>query len=289
MPFKKITKEGERFMYKIGEQNGVNGLIRGKNSYDLQFTDEPEKSEIFESNILDFNNNQIINNTQYINNIIYWMNYYSKIYDLDANIISAQAFAESAYKTWNYARTSTASGLSQFILGTIYDVIVDNKYKNITPLFEEYEIDKIISNVLQPYNELSYRVSSQNTEDRERSRKNRYQIHINLMNNPDLLIKAQCRLMRYIANRNNNLASNTLFAYNRGHNYRSDTYLGIINSVINSRGREYIDEGVKYVEKIFAFLSDKENNITKNKPKGYYFGYNLDLFETFDIFDANLG
>ena len=42
-------------------------------------------------------------------------------------------------------------------------------------------------------------------------------------------------------------------------------------------GGEYIKEGVKYVEKIFGLLGDKDNIYIKNKPKGVYFGYKLDL------------
>ena len=97
------------------------------------------------------------------------------------------------------------------------------------------------------------------------------------MNNPDLLIKAQFRYMKYIANRNKHIAANTLFAYNRGSSYRGKDYYDIVNKVKSRRGSEYIKEGINYVERIFGILGDRNNVNIKNKPKYYYFGYNLNL------------
>ena len=212
-------------------------------------------------------------------------NMYGEMYDLDANIVLAQSYVESGLKVWNYAPyNSTATGISQFLIGNIYDVIIMNKY-NINPKFSQNEINLMINNVIEPYNENSYMVgdtkelniNDKNFKTRSKSRKNRYNLLINAMNNPDLIIKAQFRFMKYIAQRNNNIASNTLFAYNRGSNYKAENYIDLVNYVRRVEGGEYIKEGVKYVEKIFGLLGDKDNINIKNKPKGVYFGYKLDL------------
>lgn len=297
MAYKKITKSGELFMTTIANKNGVNGLIRGKNKYEIPFTYDVTLPSELVASIVDEDGNLITNNIQFINYLINLYNKYAKLYDLDANILVAQAYAESGLKVWNYAPyPSTATGLTQFLIGTMYEVVVENKYGS-TPKFTESEINRMIINFEQPYNENSYKVgASENIKEgednfinRSRSRKNRYFYLMNAMNNPDLMIKAQCRYMKYIANRNNNLASNTLFAYNRGSSYSSDTYTGIINLVKGKKGNNYIEEGLKYVEKIFGVLGDKDNEYTNVKPKGIFFGYDLDLDKNkFDSFRADI-
>ena len=255
----KNNKSGELFMRTIANKNGVDGLIRGKNKYEIPFL---MMLHIIRTaaTIIDDDGNAITNNIQFINYLIKLYNKYGELYDLDANILVAQAYAESGLKVWNYAPyPSTATGLTQFLFSTMYEVIVENKYGS-TPKFTEAEINRMIINFEQPYNKNSYQVGvSENIKEgednfinRSRSRKNRYFYLINAMNNPDLMIKAQCRYMKYIANRNNN-QPNTLFAYNRGSSYYSDTYTGIINLVKGKKGDDYIDEGLKYVENIWYF------------------------------------
>lgn len=298
MGYKKITKQGEKFMKTIGENNGENGLIRGKNKYEVPFTYDVTIPSTLIASIVDEEGNMIFNNTQYIEYLIRIYNYYAKLYDLDANILVAQAYTESGLKVWNYAPyPSTATGLTQFLIGTMYEVIIENKYI-VEPKFTQSEIDKMILNFEQPYNANSYKVGASrdiregedNFITRSRSRKNRYYYLLNAMNNPDLMIKAQCRYMKYIAGRNNNLASNTLFAYNRGSSYRADSYTGIINLVKNKNGQNYIEEGLKYVERVFGILGDEFNKYTNVKPNGIYFGYDLDLNKNnFDAFKADVG
>lgn len=298
MGYKKITKQGEKFMKTIGENNGENGLIRGKNKYEVPFTYDVTIPSTLIASIVDEEGNMIFNNTQYIEYLIRIYNYYAELYDLDANILVAQAYTESGLKVWNYAPyPSTATGLTQFLIGTMYEVIIENKYI-VEPKFTQSEIDKMILNFEQPYNVNSYKVGASrdiregedNFITRSRSRKNRYYYLLNAMNNPDLMIKAQCRYMKYIAGRNNNLASNTLFAYNRGSSYRADSYTGIINLVKNKNGQNYIEEGLKYVERVFGILGDEFNRYTNVKPNGIYFGYDLDLNKNnFDDFKADVG
>lgn len=243
-----------------------------------------------------FNGKLITNNKEYIDYLIYYYNYYSNIYELDANILIAQAYVESGLKCWNYAPyNSTATGISQFLIGTLYEVAIANSY-NIYPKFEIDEINILTLNITNPHSASSYvvgagKVLNQNNELFEQysiARKNRYNILVNSMNNPYLLIKAQFRYMKYIANRNKLIASNTLFAYNRGSSYRGDNYYDIVSKVKSIKGGDYIVEGVNYVERIFGILGDKENINIKNKPKYYYFGYDLDLNKSsFDEVNIN--
>lgn len=294
MGYKKITNKGEDFMYSIANKNGVDGLIKGKNKYEIPFINDPNnRNMVLESNIYDNNGNLITNNEQYIEYIIKIYNEYGYLYDLDANILSAQSYAESGFKSWNYANyDSSAIGISQFLMLTIYDIIVKNNFIS-KPYFSDEEINKIIDGVDDPYNKSSYLLGGDRYVDSNSrfytARENRFHILQNAINNPDIMIKAQCRYMKYIANRNYNLASNTLFAYNRGSSFKSDTYVGIINKAKRLKGSKYIKEGVEYVEKIFGILSDKYNEVTIVKPIKKYYGYDLDLDNNkFDAYKANI-
>ena len=284
MGYKKITKECLNFLDYIANNNGTNGLISGKNKYEIPFVygyDIPEKitAEI------EYKGKIIENNNDYIQYLIEYYNYYSHIYDIDANILLAQAYVESNLKVWNYAQyNSTAMGLTQFLMGTIREVVLLNRY-NSTPKFTESEQSKLLLNIINPNEDESYRVGGskildENSYDFDKystARKNRYNLYLNCINNPDIMIKAQFRYMKYIGSKNNLIASSTLFAYNRGSGYSGNTYADIINQVKMKKGGEYITEGVNYVEKIFGVLGDKNNEYIKNKPKGVYFGYELDL------------
>lgn len=298
MAYKKITKKGKDFMYSIAEKNGTDGLIRGNNDYEIPFINDPEKRNmVLECEIYNDNNELINNNTDYIDYIIKKINEYAEIYDLDANIISAQLYIESGFKSWNYAKhDSSAIGISQFLFKTIYDVFLSGRSLE-KPNFTEDEINVIKNNIVNPSNENSYNLGGfkylndkiSNYNSFYRARENRYHMIFNIINNPDLMIKAQCRYMKYIAGRNYHLASNTLFAYNRGSSYKSDTYMGIINLVKSKKGSEYIKEGVKYVEKIFGVLADQYNDVVTVKPINKYYGYNLDLDRNkFDPYRTNI-
>lgn len=298
MGYKKITKKGEDFMYSIAEKNGYDGLIKGKNNYEIPFINDPNKRNmILEANIFDDDGNLITNNKTYIEYIIKKYNYYGKLYDLDANILSAQAFVESGFKVWNYAKyPSSAFGLSQFSILTLFDVAINNR-PIAKPNFTDSEIEKLIKNITNPFDKTSYLIGNKEYLDSNSSnfnrlydaRENRYNLLLNGINNPDLMIKAQCKYVKFIANRNFNLASNTLFAYNRGSSYKSDTYVDIINKVRKDKGNDYIKEGVKYVEKIFGVLADRYNEVTIIKPINKWFGYKLDMNKNnFNGYNANI-
>ena len=252
MAYKKITKSGELFMRTIANKNGVNGLIRGKNKYEIPFTYDVTLPSELVATIIDDDGNAITNNIQFINYLIKLYNKYGELYDLDANILVAQAYAESGYKLWNYAKTSTASGISQFIKSTVKEIIINNKFNITDILFTEDEIDAITKDVdLINYENIS----------------NRHQLHQNITDNPEIMIKAQFIYMNYIGNKCDYLASSSLFGYNRGHAFVKKNYKDSIISAANY-DLYYEIEGIGYVDKIFKFLIK-------------YFGYN-DLKKDYD-------
>lgn len=220
----------------------------------------------------------ITTNSEFGEALIKWYDKYAKLYLLDANVLAAQAFQESGYKAWNYPLTSTASGLCQFINDAVFDWVIDkSKYTSITPKFTDDEIALITKNIVGNKSNFkeTYSVGSQ------QGKQNRPILHQNVIDNPDLMIKAQCRYMRYLANRCDSLASSALFGYSRGPGNATSSYAESITKakVYNTSGT-YHEEGVDYVYKIFKLLYDN-------------FGYNfLEMQETpdpkFDKFNTSI-
>ena len=48
------------------------------------------------------NTRKIANGVELAEAIIYWYDFYAKMYELDANVLAAQAYTESAYTLWTY-------------------------------------------------------------------------------------------------------------------------------------------------------------------------------------------
>ena len=100
-----------------------------------------------------------------------------------------------------------------------------------------------------------------------------------MIDNAEIMIKAQFRYMYNIANQYNSLTSNVLFGYSRGPAYLQENYNDSIQMYKKKKGSDYIVEGVNYVFKIFSILGDKDNKTgSVGKPKGIYFGYDKGEF-----------
>ena len=130
--------------------------------------------------------------------------------------------------------------------------IINNKFNITDILFTEDEIVAITKDVdLINYENIS----------------NRHQLHQNITDNPEIMIKAQFIYMNYIGNKCDYLASSSLFGYNRGHAFVKKNYK---DSIISAAKHDlyYEIEGIGYVDKIFKFLIK-------------YFGYN-DLKKDYD-------
>lgn len=286
MAYSPLTEEGKKFIREVCKGNG-NTLLQGKHSYPLPYT-SPPATQTWICNIKDPKDGTktIQTNQQLGEALIYWFDKYCNDFQLDANVIAAQAFAESTYFAWNYAGgDSTASGINQFTMLTLFGIIVENMGSPIivspvsmTPM----EIAEITAGLTNPKSKNSYSVKSSLPQD---AIHNRPILHQNVINNPGIMIKAQCYYMKNIANKSDSLTSTSLFCYSRGL-YMSKTYSRAIQKCDEGHTTQldYKNEGLTYVMKIFGILGDKDNwlrnkGLGKNyKPSGYYFGYDATYF-----------
>jgi hypothetical protein len=294
--YTQLTEKGINFIQTICKGTG-NSLLQGKSKFHTD--DNPNgvlpycspatlPTKIWVSSAK-YNGNYITNNQQLGEALVGWYNKYGKQYQMDANIMAAQAYQESGYNVWNYALTSTASGISQFVVEAVFDIIVTNK-GSAAP-FTTSEI-ALITNGLQGniLDKNSYKVAT------ELGKSNRPLLHQNIIDNPEIMVKAQFRFMKNIATQYGGLASSVLFGYNRGPAFIKSNYTDTIRSAA-SHADGYEDEGIDYVFKIFGILGDRDNRIAAGyKPRGIYFGYdNLQMTlppaqqaQKFDDFKADV-
>jgi len=222
-------------------------------------------------------NGGVTTNAELAEVLIRWYNEFAEEFEMDANIMAAQAYQESAFIVWNYAVNSSASGISQFVDDAVYDIIMRNSRGGMNTADKE-AISK---------NMIGYTFSAGTPPknpflvDYNLGRQNRPILHQNIIDNPRIMIKAQFAYMKYISTRCDALASCTLFGYNRGPGFvKSSSYPAAIAAAKNM-GDNYENEGINYVYRIFKNLYEnfgyKELNITKEAAA------------TFDGFNANLG
>ena len=247
MAYTKLSEEGKRFIRKVCNGSG-NSFLQGKSPYKtknnphgvLPYCIPPTSPTYIWAGHPKFNGVPITTNDELANAIINWYDKYAKIYEIDANVVAAQGYQESGYKIWNYALTSTASGISQFIVEAVLSYIIWNI--GVSPGFTTDEINAITKNIIgengaatptEKKSESTYSVST------TLGKKNRPILHQNIIDNPEIMIKAQCRYMRNNANKNS-LASVSLFGYSRGPGYIKKTYTESIQSATNGK---YTTEG----------------------------------------------
>jgi len=296
MPYSKLTKDGENFIKAIASYYDNNNLsmLNGNNG-SLPYSDkENDATIIWKANVIDEFGNLIKTNDKFASYLIRLYNKYSSIYQLDANVIAAQAYEESRYKTWAYVKStansvdSTASGIAQINIKTLYDLIYNRHFLDDSEVAilvngMEFSDQKFAWRKVQKSNEInSSYIPLQKT--------NRRILFQNMIDNPHIIIKAQAALMNFIANRNANLASSALFAYSRGSYLESNNYIQIVNQVSMNKNynKSYVDDGLKYVQHIFGYLGDKDNQFVTsldNNTKGYWFGYKIDF--SFDEYFAD--
>lgn len=217
---------------------------------------------------------------QYFDLLILWIEKYSKLYDLDANILSAQIHQESKFRPGAYNKIKAtgninAMGITQFLLITVNDVLL-GRFKNE---FTSTETDLIIDKIT--LNSKGFIPSAK-----------RPQLLENIANNPEIMIKAQAVYMKKaIADRiKSDLASVCLYCYNRGPGFIQETYGDTIVKYLSKNLDPKIQkqpitdpatyrtpptEGTDYVKKIFDLLKS-------------YFGY-TDLDNTIDYDKLGFG
>lgn len=218
-----------------------NNLLEGKNRWNLPWCEPEVIGKVWKVNAT-HNGKNITTNRMFIDAIIDWYDKYAKIYGLDANVLIAQTDVESKYRGWNYSETG-AMGLTQFTGLTLEDFIIKNRY-DTTPKFTQEEISKLTVGITN-ISEIRYGI-------------NREQLHQNVIDNPELMVKAHVRYMKYIGSRCDYLTSSTLFGYNRGPGLVSASYIDSIKKGISygikEGKKDYEEEGVEYVYKIFQIL-----------------------------------
>lgn len=288
MAYYPITEQGKDFIRTVCNGTG-NSLLQGKSNAKIN---DPNNKDYNPDGVLPYcepktlpskiwvanakhNGIAITTNEQLGEALIDWYDKYGKLYEMDANVMAAQAYIESGYKIWNYPLTSTASGISQFTVEAMFDIIIQNSNKNVLPLMTQTEIDAIILGIYDSDKwkiEHTYKIYNVDST----GKKNRPIIHQNMINNPEIMIKAQFRYMKKIVTEKNSLASNVLFGYSRGPNFIQSTYTDTIKAAKSKGSNDYVNEGIDYVYKIFRVLGDNKY-IVSNK-KNIYFGYDKGEF-----------
>jgi len=316
-----LTKEGEHFIKEVCKGTGTK-MISGNNGR-MPYTDPPI-NKTWTANMKRPTNNplgfsMITTGEEYAEALIYWFNKYAEEFGIDANVVAAQAYCESHFKAWIYVKyinnsswQSTASGISQFLMGTAYGIMI----KNDLGAFTQEEIQRIskgLDKSTEPYPtpviQTSFEVGGNTDHPSEINQiawNNRPIFHQNLIDNTDLVIKAQCVYLKSIARKCDSLTSSTLFGYSRGPDYVKDSYPKTVADCTyrTQSNPKYVQEGLNYVLRIFGVLGDKNNLLGGKsglgkgyKPLGLYFGYddtkvgpkNLKLYDPFNPFNTTLG
>jgi N-acetyl-anhydromuramyl-L-alanine amidase AmpD len=282
MAYKSIRKEGETFINQVCI-NGGSDLLKGKSS----------SSSLSKETTIVYKGSVISDGKTLAIALINWFNKYANMFDLDANIIAAQAYAESNYVM--YANSGAATGVNQFQYLTIYGVVVTNNGKaileNSNTSMTIGEIDVITNGLKNPNIKESYDLKSSDPTD---AKYNIPILHQNVVDNPEIMIKAQCYYMKFFADKCDSLASSTLFCYSRGW-YMDNTYSKVISKCKADKSDIYLEEGLNYVARIFGILGDKGNSLENRKGFGlnyklrnHYFGYDeLKLMEDFNPYQCN--
>ena len=138
-----LTNDGKKFIRNVCSSAAADSLLSGTNG-PLPYS-KPETNKTWTANIAG-----VATNFDLGEKLIELFETYGKKYNLDANILAAQAYAESGYKVWNYASNSDASGIGQFVMQTIYGVIVSKSQYSGVEGFTNAEIEKITNGLDQP-------------------------------------------------------------------------------------------------------------------------------------------
>lgn len=233
----------------------VNTLPKGVKTYILPFSNVTDEGKIYQSQTYKTND-------QWLTDLPIFIAKYSKMYNIDPNVITAQIYHESGFNLSAYSSTGSL-GITQFLCKTIHGFIVKNKGTGED--FTQAEINKILVGL--PAKAATDSATFSNRE-------NRMQVFQNCMDNPDLLIKAQCRYMKTISLRCNNLLSSTLLGYNRGDQFAKKSFFESYDAAKTYKAG-YENEGIEYVKLIW-------NTMAKNMGSGYSGTYKFDA-RNFDV------
>lgn len=296
---KVLTETGKSFIRFICNSKNNSDLLTGNNgplpySIDINTGVEINKTWVAKPIIYKTENNntvaeEINNNFDLGEALIIWFERAAALYNVDPNVLAAQAYVESKYRLWWYSKNTVKSGINQMKMSVIYDVVINN-FSDETKMTIN-DISNIARNLENPYLSSSYKPKDRSDAGRI-SKINRGILHQNVMDFPYTMIKAQARYLKILSKRCNNLTSTTIFCYRKGIKYVNNTLSKSINlykkdNNLNEDNSPDLNDGLDYIAEIFGVLGDKDNKLplfNKYKPKGEYFGYN-ELFDNDDYLD----
>jgi N-acetyl-anhydromuramyl-L-alanine amidase AmpD len=296
-----ITQEGKKFITQVVALEG-DKLLQGTNG-PLPFSDDGTGNKVNKTWVVNAtaSDGKSLNVSNLAQSLIDWFQKYGDMYELDPNILAAQAYVESGYRLWYYSKTTTASGLLQFKMLDIFSLVINN-FGAGGPLYWSEEnlnayrpLSSIVNGLEQELAVSSYEPDSGAPGTKTVASKNRAILHQNIIDNPQYMIKAQARYMRYFAENCGKLASTSLLCFRAGAKYATDTYSRSIEKLLKDYDNDVNNPTVKnaldYVLTVWGVLGDKNNRIfdgkiPKYKPQGYYFSYD-DLFKTASMNDLS--
>lgn len=196
------------------------------------------------------------NNDEWYGALINSIEKHANEYGVDANVVAAMLYNETKFQPWIYTNVSDSSaiGISQFTEPTIFEIILSKNYDNEVKPFTDYEKSLIVNGI---DTNLAFDISTYTSPYTDKDKEIRLTLIKNVANNPDLMIKAMCRKLRYDGNNCDNLLSSTIFSYMQGSGFANTNYYDLLNKINNSN---VLANGSEYVYKIWNYLGKNNGN-----------------------------
>jgi hypothetical protein len=279
---RKLTKKGEDFIKSVCGTG--DDKIKGRYKYDLPFSNLTPTG--FTANAVDHNSRPINNNEQLADALIFWYNKYANNNDIDANTLAAIGFVDSGYVLWHYDMFTSGCGIANFKSKRVFSNIVaqPTTLESLqTERLIRSEINIITSDMIEPDQRSSYYYGGRSVTEAslEIAINNRDILYQNIIDNPELMIKAQAALYKEVLIRNEGLRANSLFAYSRDVLLEETNYRLMLDTAGRKYNDDYVREGIIFVKRVFGVLGDENNDkqpkVKYKKPKGKYFGFDIDF------------
>jgi len=246
-----LTNEGKKFIRQslASQKNKINGVIAHVNT---------------DGSIPTLSKDTVITESNYGDVLVALIDYYSAKYELDANVVAANIYTESKFRL-DAINSGNAMGIVQMRPITIMEIIIKpDAYKSVELLSQD-SIDRITNGLSKPYSTAS--LSSEMSKLRK-----------NVIENPDVMIQASCRLLKVLSNACDDMVSSAIFCYNFGQKPAAPTYAAVMKNGGNAK------ESLNHVLKVFGALGDDTGNIlpigAEPLMRKFSFGYKTKLFVT---------
>ena len=104
----KITNTGRRFIEKVVADGG---LLSGTNG-PMPFSDDGAGNKVDKTWVVNAigSDDKPLNNDNLAQSLITWFERYAEMYELDPNILAAQAYVDSRYRLWYYSNGCVPDG-----------------------------------------------------------------------------------------------------------------------------------------------------------------------------------